>query len=247
MRPQALVFRSSVLAILLASVALAQTAVPTVVRWQSGTSNSDWKMSNGSLTLTLRQDGLTLMVALTKFGPYQVALVTVFNETHQRIEVVPSRITLEQVEPEHAPYTYQDPDKLAKSVRHISRWAYVGAAMAGMGTQESQATITNSDGSTSTATITTRDSAAQDRAIENINRGRDLRAARASIIQTDALRENTVLPGEDVSGSVFFAVPKHYGKYYRYKGKLETVLRVPVSDYVFEFPFVFASLVEVKK
>jgi len=36
MRLRALAFRSLVLAVLLASVALVQTPAPTVVRWQSG-------------------------------------------------------------------------------------------------------------------------------------------------------------------------------------------------------------------
>ena len=42
MRPKALVFLSSVLATLLAGMALAQTPAPTIVRWQSGARCVAW-------------------------------------------------------------------------------------------------------------------------------------------------------------------------------------------------------------
>jgi len=235
MRPQALVFRSSALAILVAGMALAQTPAPTVVRWQFGARNSDWLVRNGLEIVMLGQDGLTVKVALTVHHPRHVALVDVTNETGQRVEVVPSRMTLDLVEPEHKPFPYLDPDTLAASVRQTSIWAYVFAAMASMGTQQSH-TTGMVGGVRVNMTTTTHDQAAEDRAIEAINRNTERRVGVASDIQRGALRENTVLPGEDVGGSVFFATPKHYDKDYG-TGKLETVLRVPVGDYVFEFPF----------
>jgi len=232
-----------VLALLLAGMALAQTPAPTighqiefeVVRWKSGAPNSDLLVRNGIEIVMLEKDGLGVLVALTVRPPRQVALVEVVNRTGQRVEVVPSRMTLDLMEPEPKPFPYEDPDTLAASVRRTSGWEYIFVAMASMGTQQSHTTGMVGNVPVD-VTTTTHDQAAEDRAIDNLHRKQERKAAMASDIERGALRENTVLPGEDVSGSVFFAAPKHYDRDYQ-KGRLETVLRVPVRDYVFEFPF----------
>ena len=235
MRAQALVLRSSVLATLAAGIALGQTPGPTVVRWQFGAANSDWLVRNGVEIVMVGQDGLTVKVALTVHHPRQVALVDVTNETGQRVEVVPSRMTFDLVAPEPRTLAYLDPDTLGASVRKISAWAYVFVAMAGMRTQRSH-TTGMVGGEPVNLTTTTHDQAGEDRAIEAVQLAQARKAALASEIERGALRENTVLPGEHVGGAVFFATPSHYQKDYG-TGKLEAVLRVPVGDYVFEFPF----------
>jgi hypothetical protein len=50
-----------------------------------------------------------------------------------------------------------------------------------------------------------------------------------------ALRENTVLPGEHVSESVFFGYPKHFGGFKERHTTAEADLRVPVGDHVSSF------------
>jgi hypothetical protein len=189
------------------------------------------------------QDGLTVKVALTVRDQRQVVLIEVTNETGNRVEVVPALMTLDLVQPEPKSFPYLDPDTLAESVRRGSGWEAVFDAMAimgsGMATQTSHTTgsIIGGIGSEQVdIRTTTHDQAPQDRVIENIQRNQERKASKASIIQNAALRENTVLPGESVGGSVFFAAPKHYQKDYQ-NGKLENVLRVPVGNYVFEFPF----------
>jgi len=212
---------------------------PIIVRWKLDAIDSDLLVRNGLEIVMIGQDGLTVKVTLTVRDQRQVALVDVTNESGRRVEVIPSRMTLDLVEPEVKPFPYLDPDTLAESVRSTSGWAYVFDAMAimgsGMATQKSY--TRGSVGNTQVdITTTTHDQVPQDSVIENINRNSERKAGKASEIQYAALRENTVLPGEEVRGSVFFAPPKHYKIDYQ-NGKLETVLRVPVGDYVFEFPF----------
>ena len=234
MKSQTLVFLSCVLAIVPAT-ALAQTPPPTVVRWQSDARNSDWVVRNGLEIVMLGQDGLTVKVALTGRDPRQVALVTVTNQTGQRIELLPSRMTLDLVEPKHKTFRYLDPDALAAKVRQVSPWIYIFGAMAMMGTQTSWTSGTVG-GQRVNLSTTTHDQAAEDRVRNDIEMEEERKAAEASNIQREGLRENTLLPGESVAGAVYFAAPKHYDKDYR-TGKLRAVLRVPVGDYVFEFPF----------
>jgi hypothetical protein len=149
-------------------------------------------------------------------------------------------MSFDLVEPERNSFVYQDPDKLAKSVRSVSPWAYLFAGMAGMATQESHttATVATTDGNMAliNSTTTTPDNAARERAIQKLNDKRVAKEVAASKIEDSALRENTVLPGEDVWGDVFFNPPKRYANDYA-KGKLEGVLRVPIGDCVFEFPY----------
>jgi len=234
MKSQTLVFLSCVLAIVPAT-ALAQTPPPTVVRWQSDARNSDWVVRNGLEIVMLGQDGLTVKVALTGREPRQVALVTVTNQTGQRIELLPSRMTLDLVEPKHKTFRYLDPDALAAKVRQVSPWIYIFGAMAMMGTQTSWTSGTVG-GQRVNLSTTTHDQAAEDRVRNDIEMEEERKAAEASNIQREGLRENTLLPGESVAGAVYFAAPKGYEGDYE-KRKLETVLRIPVGDYVFEFPF----------
>lgn len=246
-----MVLRSALLIILFwTSLASARAAAPTVVRWQKGTPGSDMEVRNGVITLLLAHDGFEVMLNLSglqhfvKHGDWlAIASLLVSNQTAQRIEIRPSEMTLELIMPEHQLFSYQDPDSVAKRVGHTSRWAYVFAGMAGMGTQESHTTgtVTANDGSTATVdtTTTTRDSAAEDRAIHTIREGKRQRASTAAQFERDSLRDNTVFPGEHVSGFVYFAPPKHYKGRKAQEGEVD--LRVPVSDLVFEFPFVWKA------
>lgn len=235
MKPKTRVFLSSVLAIMLPGMALAQTPPPTIVRWQSDARNSDWVVRNGLEIVMLGQDGLTVKVALTGREPRQVALVTVTNQTDQRIELLPSRMTLDLVEPRQKTFRYLDPDALAAKVRQVSPWIYIFGAMAMMGTQTSWTSGTVG-GQRVNLSTTTHDQASEDRVLNGIEMEQERKAAEASNIQREGLRENTLLPGESVAGAVFFAAPKGYEGDYETR-KLETVLRIPVSAYVFEFPF----------
>ena len=263
MKQQALVFQPFVLAILVAGVALAQTPAPTVVRWQPGAPNSDRLMRNGVEILVLYQDRLIVVASFGQSDRWEVAMVSVANETGQRVEVVPSQMTLELVKPELVKpeqrwLVYQDPETVGRAVRHVSAWAYVFAAMAGMATQQSQ-TKGTVGGMPVNITTTTRDQAAQDRALNNIDRAKEIKAVSAAAAENSSLRENTVLPGEQVSGSVFFAFPKGFKgfknqnpnsyanevaqAYLGVRGSKDTNegaeadLKVPVGGYVFEFPF----------
>lgn len=204
MRVQALVFRSTVLAILLAGTALAQTPAPTVVRWQRGARNSDLVVRNGLEIVMLGRDGLTVKVTLTVLTvghPRQVALVEVVNGTDQRVEVVPSRITLDLVEPELKLFPYLNPDTLAAELRRMAK-------------KDLESGVTS-----------------------DMNREfTEDKTGMASDTEHSALRENTLLPGESISGDVFFAAPERFEQDYG-KGKLGIVLSVPVGDYVFKFPF----------
>lgn len=244
MRTHAAVLRCFALGVILTGAASAQTQTPTVVNWRNGAPNSDVILRNGRGLLILHQAGLSVVVNLEVRRPRQVVIVYVRNGTGQRIELVPSEMNFELADLDGGTFVYQDPDKVAASIRRVSPWAYLFVGMAGMATQQSHTpgTVNMPGGNTAfiNSTTTAPDTAARERAIDNLNEARAAKEVAASKVQDVALRENTVLPGEEVWGYVFFCPPKHYSKAYG-KGKLEAVLRVPVGDYVFEFPFLWQA------
>jgi hypothetical protein len=223
----------ALVAVWLAGMALAQTPGTTVVRWQSGAPNSDLIVRNGLQIAILDHEGLSVRVTLTVQHHRQVALVGVINQTPNRVEVVPSDMTFVLLEPEEKSFPFQDPDKLAEKARNAAAFAEVLAAMLSYQRSYTAGEIYRTPlGATFHSTTTT---------YPNVS-GTALAAAgqakegEASTIERGALRENTLLPGERVSGAVFFDAPKHYDTDYG-KGKLETVLRVPIGHYLFQFPF----------
>ena len=229
MRAQAPVFLSSLLAIPLASVTPAQTPTTTIVRWQSGAPDSDLIVRNGLQIVILDQEGLSVRVTLTAQDNRQLALVGVINQTEGRVEVIPSEFALELVRPEEKQFRYQDPDMLAEKARSV---AALEEVLAGMLSYQRSYTTGAVHGTTFYSTTTT---------YPNVS-GTALAAAgqakegEASAIERGALRENTLLPGERVSGAVFFRAPKHYDRDYR-TGRLEAVLTVPIGRYLFQLPF----------
>ena len=216
MRLRALAFRFFVLSVLLASAAVAQTPAPTVVRWQLGASNSDWQVWKGKTTLMLEQGGFKVSLWLDWDVDEKISYgnLSVANDTDHRVEFVPSQVTLELVEPKHELFPYIPPDKM-------ERWLRKG----GVGTQVSRTRGTVwTDGGVASITATTRthDADEEYRATSRI------------------LRENTLMPGKYIIGEVDFNWPKDFYKDANKKW-LEVDLRVPLGNYIFEFPYYVGS------
>ncbi len=96
-----------------------------------------------------------------------------------------------------------------------------------MATKQSTATIRNSDGTTSTATITEPDAAARARADATGQRQNETLRSAAEYVRSSSLRANTVLPEHAVYGIVWFE-----DKSYK-----EAVLTIIIGDTTYEFPF----------
>jgi hypothetical protein len=199
------------------------------VRWQSGAANSDLIVRNGLQIAILDHEGLSVRVTLTVQNYRQVALVGVINQTPNRVEVVPSEMTFVLLDPEGKTFPYQDPDKIAAKARNAAALASV---LAGILSYQRSYTTGAIHGTSFYSTTTTYPNVSG----SALALAGQIKEDEASNIQRDGLRENTLVPGEHVAGAVFFAAPKHYEKDYKTR-KLETLLRVPVGDYMFEFPF----------
>lgn len=202
---------------------------------------------NGHKIKILTADGITVSVSMLDTGKYFRADIAVLNASSTNIDVLPAAFGLEETAPKEKLLGYVDVGKIIHSAQTRMAWANALSA-AGAGMQRQQATtnttsngtvnVNSSDGTfatgtyngTSTSTTSAPDYAAQARASETIRERNAMLAIQGSQLSNIALRSNTVVPSQSVSGCVFF----------QRKGKAANlVLSVPVGDKVFKFPFMF--------
>lgn len=232
-------------AMLSSSLARAQSAQPTVIRWQDASDRTE-VLIQGQVVRGVGIEGVHIMAALEDTGHEMRALVAVANDSKQPVNVIPSAMTLEVTKPEEKTLAYIAPGKLAQAKLRTPWLAVLGAglqgAAAGMqqqptSTSTTTGTITGNDGSsakvdTTTTTTSSPDAAAQEETQERIARNarqaRQQREAVANQVENTALLANTLFPGKHIMGWVYFRRAKHC---------TNAVLRIPLGAYVFEIPF----------
>lgn len=227
-----------------AAPAQSPTNVRWNVRWQEGSQGSDKLLSDGAVVKILTANGVTVSASLKDTGWKQRADIMITNNSEQRFDVIPETFTLDVVTPKRKSLAYQAPEKLAKSLNRRAQWAAALSAFGGsLATQQSRSTsstegtvhATDNSGNsasgtysgTTTTTTTSPDYFARQRANEQGNNA--LRNAGDTIdyIYKVSLKPNTVMPGKDVFGAVYF----------ERDSKAETaILKIPVGDLIFEFP-----------
>jgi hypothetical protein len=215
--------------ILLSILFLALTTFgQTTIRWQMGTAHSDSRFINGKEVKMIDADGVTVTATLIErknWIPH--AFVTVENETEARILVDPTDWTLNVLDKPRV-LKSKEPDKLAKSLDSRGAWSAALSGISGaMATKQTTGTIRNSDGSSSTVTITEKDEAARARAEATGRRNQDTLESAAQYVRESSLRLNTLLPKESVYGIVWF----------ENKGYKEVLLVIKIAGVIYEFPF----------
>jgi hypothetical protein len=201
---------------------------------------------DGSFFRTITTDQMLVMVASRSNRKFAIANVTVVNNSETPLDVLPQRFSLHETAPKDKTFAYAPYQKILKVDAHRDGWANtLNAIGASMATQQ-VTTRTSSNGTVSAtdsngtyvngtydgaSTSTTRipDYAAQTQARETIRRRREALAAEAERMSHTTLKANSVLPGQTVSGLVYFEFDK--------KVKTFTLL-IPIGDTVYQFPFV---------
>lgn len=205
-----------------------KSKIPTI-RWQSGAANSDSIFLDGQELKTIYSERLSISATLIeKKGYIPHAYLIIENISDERILIDPSKWILNAITPKPKPMASKDPDKLADSLENRGKWAAaINSATASMATKETTATVQNPNGTTTTATITERDTDAANRAArENASRQESLNSV-ADNVRQKSIRVNTLFPKSSISGIVWFEDKK-------YK---EAVLVIVIDGTAYEFPF----------
>lgn len=199
------------------------------LRWQQGSPQSDSIIVDGSEIRIINTEKLSIAASLiVKKHWIPHVLVTLENRSDARLLIDPAIWTLNVVTPDERVLASKEPEKLARSLERRGVWSSaLSEAGASLAKTQSTATVQNSDGTTSTATITTPDTAARARAAANSREQRATLDSVAAYVRQSSLRMNTLLPGQQVTGIVWFEDKKYD----------EVILKIIIGDAVYEFPF----------
>lgn len=229
----------------------AQSSSQTL-RWKRGSEGMDAILRDGAEYVSTTHNGVQVVAALFDTGWKTRVELAVSNVGEHRFDFHPETIELELQAPKQEALAYNEPEKLMKSLDRRARWsAALNQAAANASTREEKTTTTTSGAvngeyrdfntwrsgtvygtyhETSETTKTVPDEQAQRQAAERIAQIRRSTGDNIAFIQSATLRPNTVIPGNQLVGVVWFD---------REKKMEELVLRVPINGEVFEFPFRF--------
>ena len=234
------------------------TQSSSIVRWHESSQGSDKFLKDGAVIKVLTESGVTVAVSLRDTGWKMRADIMITNNTERRFDVLPEMFTLHAVTPPNGRWdpqegtkslAYQAPEKLAKSIRRRAGWVAALSAVGGsMETQESKS-VSSTEGDvrvrdkngnsvsgtySGTTTTTTRSPnyAARERWNEQATNAIRGFENTISYMFRITLKSNTVMPGQDVLGAVYFE---------REKRSREGLLRIPINNITFEFPYTWGS------
>jgi len=207
---------------------LVATAVNGVARWNAGAPGCDEFRSKGRLVESLTVNGVTVQVSLQDTGWKLRASVAISNQTGANLDVLPSLITLDELQPNLRLLPAQNPAKIAHAANHQSLWTVANAQ------PSPSAVVFREISSSGTQNSTYRPNAAPD----YLSQRHVVSAKQPPVLEESgdplalALKAGAIAPQQKVAGVIWFA---------RDAGARELSLRVPVGDLVFDFPLSFEA------
>ena len=208
---------------------LVATAVNGVARWNAGAPGCDQFLSQGRLVESLTANGITVQVSLQDTGWKLRASIDISNQTGANLAVLPSLITLDELQPNLRLLPAQNPSRIAHAVNHQSLWTIASAE------PSPSAVVLRESGSASPQNLAYRSNAAPDYLSQRLV----LASAKNSAAREDsgdplalALKAGSLAPQQKAAGVIWFA---------RDANARELSLRVPVGDLVFDFPLSFEA------
>jgi hypothetical protein len=204
-----------ILAVLLSVVAFGQSdagkpSTSGTLRWTEGAANSKSMEQSGSKVESLTTDNLSVIASFNDFGPYYSrAWVQVTNHGKEPVAFNPHAATLEITKPKNKTLSAVPPDRAADDIKKRSEADAGNLSNAGCAMMKAGCTPTNSNMGESKTQL----------ALGN---------QQATWVHDHGLAAATLKPGEQAQGAIMFR---------REKKEKECILRIPVNDQVFEFPF----------
>jgi hypothetical protein len=194
-----------------------------IATWVAGTPGSERFYSEGLMVESLTVNGVTVQVSLQDTGWKLLANVAVNNGSLQAINLVPARMTLDDLNGEKS-LRYQEPKKLRGAVNHQILWTTSNASPSDAGY------LANSYASPNSSPSSTQNYLAEHQATVQLVSEHRAAFNPHSQMNNVALRETAVLPNQQISGSSWF---QRDGK------RQDMVLSVPVDGVTYVFPLAF--------
>ena len=198
-----------------------------VARWNAGAPGCDEFNSQGRLIESLTANGITVQVSLQDTGWKLRASIAISNQTGANVDVGPSLITLDELQPNLRLLPAQNPVKIAHAVNHQSLWTAATAE------PSPSAVVFREVSPTSPQAPAYRTTGAAD----YLSQRYVLTSIKKPPVPEDssdplalALKAGSLAPQQKTAGVIWFA---------RDANARELSLRVPVGDLVFDFPLSF--------
>ena len=208
---------------------LSATAVNGVARWNAGAPGCDQFLSQGRLVESLTANGVTVQVSLQDTGWKLRASIAISNQTGANLAVLPTLITLDELQPNLRLLPAQNPSRIAHATNHQSLWTMASAQ------PSPSAVVLRETGSATPQNLAYRSNAAPD----YLSQRYVVASTKNSSAHEDsgeplalALKAGPLAPQQKAAGAIWFA---------RDANARELSLRVPVGDLVFDFPLSFEA------
>ena len=200
-----------------------------IVRWRSGSPGCDQFVTNGHWVESATANGVTVQVALEDTGWKLRAIIAVSNNGRETIEVLSNLVTLDELAPGPKPLYRSDFLKLSHVVNHQLLLSEANA-------EPPRSAITLGKVNTGGLAPADYQPSTPDYFGDNVFRVSSSNSAAilpsATEIQSLALKDTTLKPGQVTSGAIWFE---------RSARARELALRVSVGELVFDFPLSFAQ------
>jgi hypothetical protein len=202
-----------------------------VVRWRSGQAGSEQLFSAGNLVESLTAEGLTVQVSLVDTGWKFRAEVAVANAGENAVDVRPSRMTLDELEPALKSLPYQAPGKIASALNHQVLWTAANAAPTPSAVAQHSAFESGNFYPAAYQAPASQNYLALHQEAERMAL-KSVPLDSVKQIKALALHDASIKPNENISGAVWFE---------RDPNSRELSMIVPAGDLLFEFPFSFPA------
>jgi hypothetical protein len=201
--------------------------VNNVLRWQAGAPGCDQFMSKGHNVESATTNGITVQVALEDSGWKFRATFAVSNGSADTVELFPGLVTLDELQPNLKALPAQDPLKLAHVVNHQVLLTLANAEPSPSAVASELKSVSSTNAATYHAPTADYFS---DRRLQSSTSNRATVVFSASELESLALKHVLLVSGQRTAGVVWFE---------RDGNARELTLRVPVGDFVFDFPLSF--------
>ncbi len=192
------------------SAAPAAAAAPAMLRWTEGDKDSELVTQQGVRIEILHAAGADVAVSLLDLQEFATrAWVQVLNRGSAGLAVEPAKATLEIVKPKAKTLPSVSADKVADKIKQAADVEAENRSGAGCALMRAGC-AQNSSGVASSKEVEQRAD------------------AMIASVKSTALQAQTVQPGDQVQGAIFFTFERKHQA---------SVLHVPVGNQVFEFPF----------
>ena len=198
------------------------TPVNNVVRWQAGAPGCEQFSVKGYNVESAMANGMTVQVSLQDSGWKLRATIAISNQAGETIEVLPSLITLDELQPGLKTLSAQDPNKLSH-VNHEALWTETNAKPS-PSAQSSEGHVSNASYRASSPNYFT----AQTVPVSAKNH--DDSTVAGAELKSMALKRSELARGQKTTGVIWFQ---------RDPNARELSLRVPVGNLIFDFPLSF--------